>query len=208
MNKNYTSNYSVNDVFKYLHCNNDQLNSDITAEEMMKAVKHLKNKKASGLDCISIEMIKASSSILPNLYVDIVNTILRSGVFPSLWRENFIKPLFKGGDMNDPSCYRGIATYSCLSKLFTRIMFNRLDEYLENNNSICPEQKGFRVIGGNKLRTYRKIKTDFKREQYLYADVDKKSLSNFIKIRVNNCNLNIEKGRYLKLPVEQRICQL
>ena len=33
-----------------------------------------------------------------------------------------------------------------------------------------------RVIGGNKLRTYRKIKTDFKREQYLYADVDKKSL--------------------------------
>ena len=58
------------------------------------------------------------------------------------------------------------------------------------------------------MRTYRKIKTDFKREQYLYADVDKKSLSNFIKIRVSNCNLNIEKGRYLKLSVEQRICQL
>jgi hypothetical protein len=48
MNKNYTSNYSVDDFCKYLHCNNDQLNSDITAEEMMKAVKHLKNKKASG----------------------------------------------------------------------------------------------------------------------------------------------------------------
>ena len=88
-------------------------------------------------------MIKVSSSILPNLYVDIFNIILRSSVFPSLWRENFIKPLFKGGDMNDPSCYRGIAISSCLSKLFTRIMFNRLDEYLENNNIICPE-KGFR----------------------------------------------------------------
>ena len=60
-----------------------------------------------------------------------------------------------------------------------------------------------RVIGGNKLRTYRKIKTDFKREQYLYANVDKKSLSNFIKICVSNCNLNIEKGHYLKLPVER-----
>jgi hypothetical protein len=52
-----------------------------------------------------------------------------------------------------------------------------------------------RVIGGNKLRTYRKIKTDFKREQYLYADFDKNSLWNFIQIRVSNCNLNIEKGR-------------
>ena len=172
MNKNYTSNYSVNDFCKYLHCNNDQLNSDITAEEMMKAVKHLKNKKASGLDCISNEMIEASSSILPNLYVDIFNTIMRSGVFPSLWRNIFIKPLFKGGDMNDPSCYRGIAISSCLSKLFTRIMFNRLDEYLENNNMICPEQKGFR----KGMRTTDHIFTlktlidkYFKKNKYIFA---------------------------------------
>jgi hypothetical protein len=34
-------------------------------------MQHLKNKKASGLDCISNEMIEASSSVLPNLYVDI-----------------------------------------------------------------------------------------------------------------------------------------
>jgi hypothetical protein len=52
-----------------------------------------------------------------------------------------------------------------------------------------------------KLLSLIKIKTDFKKEQYLYANVDKKSLSNFIKIRVSNCNLNIEKGRYLKLAV-------
>jgi hypothetical protein len=65
-----------------------------------------------------------------------------------------------------------------------------------------------RVIGRNKLETYPKIKTDFKREQYLYAHIDKKSLSNLIKIRISKCNLNIAKGRYLKLPVEQRNCQL
>jgi hypothetical protein len=41
----------------------------------MKAVKYLKNKKASGSDCISNEMIKASSSILPNLYVDIFSIL-------------------------------------------------------------------------------------------------------------------------------------
>ena len=48
-----------------------------------------------------------------------------------------------------------------------------------------------------------KIKTDFKREQYPYADIDKESFSNFIKKFVSNCNLNFEKGRYLKFPVEQ-----
>jgi hypothetical protein len=31
-----------------------------------------------------------------------------------------------------------------ISKLFTRILFNRLEKYLENNNIICPEQIGFK----------------------------------------------------------------
>jgi hypothetical protein len=148
------------------------LNSDITAKEMMKAVKYLKNKKASGSDGISNEMIKASYSVLPNLYVDIFNTILRSGVFLSLWRENFIKPLFKGGDMNNPSCYRRIAISSCLIKLFTRIMFNKLDEYLENNNIICPEQKGFRkgMRTSDHIYTLKTLIVQyFKKNKYVFA---------------------------------------
>ena len=65
-----------------------------------------------------------------------------------------------------------------------------------------------RISGTNKLRTYREFKKEFKREQYLYADVDKQNLRNFIKIRISNSNLNIERGRYINLPVDQRICQL
>jgi hypothetical protein len=151
------------------------LNSDITAEEMMKAVKYLKNKKASGSDCISNEMIRASASVLPNLYVHIFNTILRSGVFPSLWRENFIKPLFKGGDMNNPSCYRGIAISSCLIKLFTRIMFNKLDEYLENNSIICPEQKGFRkgMRTSDHIYTLKTLIVFFSLNIFLFAKYNK-----------------------------------
>ena len=46
------------DECKYLHCNNDLLNSDISAEEVIHAVKCLKGKKSCGSDCISNEMIK------------------------------------------------------------------------------------------------------------------------------------------------------
>ena len=74
------------------------------------------------------------------------NLILRSGIYPSLWRENFIKPLFKGGCASDPSCYSGIAISSCLSKFFTKILHNRLENYLEQNDIICPEQIGFRKV--------------------------------------------------------------
>jgi hypothetical protein len=30
----------------------------------------------------------------------------------------------------------------------------------------------------------------------------------FVRVRISNCNLDIERGRYSKLPVEQRICKL
>jgi hypothetical protein len=46
--------------------------------------------------------------------------------------------------VSDPSCYRGIAISSCLSKFFTKILHNRLENYLEQNDIICPEQIGFR----------------------------------------------------------------
>jgi hypothetical protein len=40
------------------------------------------------------------------------------------------------------------------------------------------------------------------------ADVNKKSISTFVKIRISNSNINIEKGRYLNTPAEDRICKL
>ena len=38
--------------------------------------------------------------------------------------------------------------------------------------------------------------------------IHKKSISTFIKIRISNSNLNIEKGRYSNTPAEDRICKL
>jgi hypothetical protein len=48
----------------------------------------------------------------------------------------------------------------------------------------------------NKLQTYRKLKKNYKMEKFLHSDVDKFSLSIFVKIRISNSNLNIERGRY------------
>jgi hypothetical protein len=43
-------------------------------------------------------------------------------------------------------------------------------------------------------------------DKFLHSDVDKFAI--FVKIRISNSNLNIERGRYIKLPVEKRICPL
>jgi hypothetical protein len=69
-------------------------------------------------------------------------------------------------------------------------------------------QNNDNIWGRNKLRTNRKHKANFEAEKYLYTDVDKCSISTFDRVRISNCNLDIERGRYRKLPVEQRIIPL
>ena len=145
MNTSYDNNNnddSVNNDFQM--CCNSVLNDSIEAEEVLLAMKALKNKKSGGSDGLCNEMLKISCSLNVDLYVKLFNLIFKSGVYPSLWRENFIKPIFKGGCFTDPSYYRGIALSSCLGKFFSRVLFNRLEKYLEKNKIIRPEQIGFK----------------------------------------------------------------
>ena len=61
---------------------------------------------------------------------------------------------------------------------------------------------------GNKLRTYSNLKKEFEMENFLKLDIDKQDISNFVRIRINNSNLMIEKGRHRNLSLENRICPL
>ena len=56
--------------------------------------------------------------------------------------------------------------------MFTRILFNRLEKYLENNNIICPEQIGFKRgarISDHIFTLKSLIDKFFKNNKYLYA---------------------------------------
>ena len=62
------------------------------------------------------------------------------------WCVDVIKPLCKGkGDKADPNNYRGITIVSCMGKLFTCVLNNRLSEYLSVNKLNGPEQAGFKA---------------------------------------------------------------
>ena len=85
---------------------------------------------------------------------------------------------------------------------------NKLEERYEHFWNNLLSQNNDNIWGRNKLRTYRKLKANFEADKYLHTDVDKCSISTFVRVCISNCNLDIERGRYSKLPVEQRICRL
>ena len=73
----------------------DKLDAVITNSEIMKAVSSLKNKKASGHDGITNEIIKTSMPELVQCYKHLFNLILVNGQFPDCWRNNLIINLIK-----------------------------------------------------------------------------------------------------------------
>ena len=72
--------------------------------------------------------------------------VLESGVIPTDWTLGIIKVLYKNkGDINNVNNYRGITLLSCLGKLFTSVINERLHTYLKLENLLGSEQAGFRA---------------------------------------------------------------
>ena len=121
----------------------NNLSFKIKNDEITKAITNLKKGKACGIDLITNEMIKASSSILLPALNKLFNMILTSGHYPSAWSSSWLKPLHKAGDRSDPNRYRGISIMSCMGKLFCSILNNRLVTFIEKNSLGNKYQIGF-----------------------------------------------------------------
>ena len=69
----------------------------IGEKEIIDACRKLKNGKATGIDAISNEMLKASLDLLLPVYKQLFNKILTSGEYPENWAVGLIVPVHKGG---------------------------------------------------------------------------------------------------------------
>ena len=123
---------------------NKTLDSPISEKDIKGAIKSLKNNKASGIDKISSEMIKSAINYIEDHLIKIFNILLQSGKYPSTWSKGYIVPIYKSGREEDPSNYRGITITSCLGKLFSIILNNRLTTFLDNENVMNKYQIGFK----------------------------------------------------------------
>ena len=66
------------------------------------------------------------------------------GCFPSQWRSANIVPIPKGALSSNPSDFRPISITSVLSKVFEKLIANRLSKYLERSGLACPNQFAYR----------------------------------------------------------------
>ena len=83
-------------------------------------------------------------SIIPPLSLLFQNCI-DTRTFPGTWKKSNIVPVDKKGNKQIVDNYRPVSLLPILGKIFERIIFNSIFEYLEENNLLCPNQSAFRL---------------------------------------------------------------
>jgi exonuclease III len=122
----------------------EELDKQIDADEICRAIHGLKTCKSHAEDCILNEyLIEFKDMLLPRL-CRLFNCILDTGLFPTSWSSATIVPILKKGDASNPNYYRGISIVSNLGKLFTSILNRRLLEWSGENDVITDAQFGFK----------------------------------------------------------------
>ena len=118
--------------------------NNTTAEEITKILHNLKNKKSTGYDGISNEILKCCSPIIEPYIADVFNKCLEKSIFPQSLKIARVIPLFKKGDRSNPENYRPISLLSSLSKVFEKVICKRMTKFFMKNESFTANQYGFR----------------------------------------------------------------
>lgn len=116
---------------------------EISAEEVIKTVSKMENKSSFGYDGIPMTVIKKSIRIIAEPLAHIIYMAFKEGVFPQSLKIAVVKPFYKKGNSEDLENYRPISLLTSFSKVFERILVDRLLNFFHKSHIFSKYQHGF-----------------------------------------------------------------
>lgn len=116
----------------------------IAVFEVGKHISQLSNKKSSGPDEVSNQILKISLPYIVESITYIFNLCISQNTFPTELKKAKVIPLPKSKQTDDINNYRPISLLPVLSKILERHVHTHLSKYLEQHNLIHELQSGFR----------------------------------------------------------------
>ena len=102
----------------------------------------MKTGKSPGIDNICIELLKTDVITAGNIFTGLFSDIWTANEIPRDWNKGLIVKIPKKGDLQNCDNWRGITLLSMPSKIFCRVLLNRIEEAIDVN--LRQEQAGFR----------------------------------------------------------------
>lgn len=138
--------WAVNREVEWEDWNDENL---ISSQEIGKIIKK-RNKsitnKAPGIDGIKSLYIKKVPDIMISKITMCLNICLKEGIFPKVWKKALLILIPKGPlDLKNPKV-RPICLLNEMGKVLERVIANRIDEWMQNNeeSGLAHNQFGFR----------------------------------------------------------------
>ena len=120
-------------------------------DDIEKIIRNLKPKSSAGYDNISTKLLKEIENVISRPLSIIINQSLCTGIFPDKLKIAKVIPLYKKDDVRSFGNYRPISLLSSISKIFERVAFNQLYDYLTSNGLLYESQYGFRKLHSTEL---------------------------------------------------------
>ena len=107
-----------------------------------KVITNLDSSKASGPDCIPEVVLKNCEPELSYILARLFKKCLKESCFPDCWK---VVPVFKNvGERSTAKNYRPVSLLSVISKVFEKLVNNRIVDHLEKCGLSSDFQYGFR----------------------------------------------------------------
>ncbi len=118
--------------------------SPILPIDVLHAIRELKLNSSAGPDGLDAKFLALAADVLMYPLAELLNLSLFTCSIPSIWKCARVTPLFKAGDPTDMSNYRPISIICSVAKIFEKLIFIQLSQYLNSFNILSPFQSGFR----------------------------------------------------------------
>ena len=115
----------------------------IINKDIESVIKNLKYN--NGIHNVSTVVLKEIMSEISEPLSYIFNLCTSQGYFPDELKSGCITPIYKKGEHNNIENYRPVCSLSQFSKIFEKIIYNQMTNYIDKNNIITNSQYGFRA---------------------------------------------------------------
>ena len=110
-----------------------------------KVIMNLDLSKASGPDCIPLVVLKNCEPELSYILAELFNKCLKESCFPDCWKVSSVVPVFKNvGERSTAKNYHPVSLLSVVSKVFEKLVNNRIVDHLQKCGLFSDFQYGFR----------------------------------------------------------------
>ena len=120
-------------------------NISVSPKMVKKVIMNLDLSKASGPDCIPVVVLKNCDPEISYILAELFNKCLKESCFPDCWKVSSVVPVFKNvGERSTAKNYHPVSVPSVVSKVFEKLVNNRIVDHLEKCGLFSDFQFGFR----------------------------------------------------------------